>query len=412
MNHHELILLFLQFGVMLLTAIIFGQIMRRLNQPAVLGELLGGILLGPTIFGAIAPAGFGWLFPVDAALSLARESVISVGMLFFLFVAGLEVKLAHLNRNKRQVILTSLTGCLIPMGLGILSVRLFPGVWGPEAARAGWFFPLFVGMALSISALPVIARILMDLKLMDSRLGAVIMTAATIDDVIGWTMFAAILSVSMASGEGQNLWLNLGLLVGMAVTIIGLGRWLGRPALHWIKAHLSWPSSFISLTTVLVLAAAAMTEALGIHAVFGAYLVGIALGQSLEPEEESEAHEVIYHFALSFFAPLYFVSIGLRANFAANFDWPLVLLVLLVASLGKIGGASLGAWWGGMPRREALAVGFGMNARGAMEIILATVALESGLIDQRIYVALVVMALVTSMIGGPAMQRLMRGSER
>lgn len=413
MDHYELIYLFMQFGIMLLTAIVCGQIMRRLRQPAVLGELLGGILLGPTVFGALAPGYFGWLFPVDRTLTLARETVISVGMLFFLFVAGLEVKLVHIRSKGKQVAFTSVLGWLVPMALGVAAVQLFPGVWGAAALHNGGFFGIFVGTALSISALPVIARILMDLGLIQKELGIVVMTAATLNDVIGWLLFAVLLNVyfpaeagASATG-GADVWTNLGLLLGFAAAVLLAGRWLGRPVLRWVRANLSWPSAFIGLTTVVILGAAAVTELLGIHAIFGAYLVGVALGQNLAPGEENDAHEVIYRFAISFFAPLYFVSIGLRADFAANFDLPLVLLVLGIACVGKIGGASLGAWLGGMKRREALAVGFGMNARGAMEIILASVALESGLIDQRIFVALVVMALVTSLLSGPAMQGLM-----
>ncbi len=413
MDHYELIFLFIQFGVMLLFAIVGGQLMRRLKQPAVLGELLAGIIIGPTVLGTLAPGYFHWLFPADKSLTLARDAIISVGMLFFLFVAGLEINLANISKQKKQVAFTSLFGLLIPMGLGIAVVWLFPGIWGPEALQHGRAFGIFVGTALSISALPVIARILMDLGLIQKNLGMVVMTAASLDDIIGWTLFAIILNVYLpgdsAEGatRGQQVWANLGLLVGFATIVLLAGKWLGRPILKWVKTYLSWPTSFIGLTTVVMLGAAAVTEFLGIHAVFGAYLVGVALGQSLEPGEENEAHDIIHQFAISFFAPLYFVSIGLRANFASNFDLPLVLLVLFVACVGKIGGASLGAWLGGMKRHEALAVGFGMNARGAMEIILATVALEAGLIDERIFVALVVMALVTSVLGGPVMKRLM-----
>lgn len=402
---------------MLLTAVICGQVVRRFHQPAILGELLGGILIGPTVFGTLAPGTSDALFPADRSLALARESLLRVGMLFFLFVAGLEVKLAHVNQRRRQVAVTSLLGLLVPMGLGIASVRLFPAVWGPGAGGNGWAFSIFVGTALSISALPVIARILMDLGLIREELGIVVMTAAALDDVVGWTLFAIILNVAIpmqaAAGASWDVMLaNLALLIGFASVVLLLGRWLSRPALHWVRTHLSWPSAFIGLTTVLMLGAAAVTESLGIHAVFGAYLVGIAFGQTLEPGEKNEAHDVIFQFAVSFFAPLYFVSIGLRANFASDFDLPLVLLVLVIACVGKIGGASLGAWLGGMRSRAALAVGFAMNARGAMEIILASVALESGLIDRRVFVALVVMALATSALGGPVMKRLMHKGER
>ncbi len=418
MDHYELIFLFIQFGAMLLTALICGQIMRSLKQPTVLGELLGGILLGPTILGTLAPDYFTWLFPADKSLNLARDAIINVGMLFFLFVAGLEVKLTHMRKRGKQVALTSFLGWLFPMVLGIGAVVVFPNVWGPEALQHGRAFGIFIGTALSISALPVIARILMDLGLIQKEIGIVIMTAATLNDVIGWALFAIILNVfipgELADGgsRGQQVWGNMGLLVVFSTGVLLAGRWIGRPVYLWVKAHLSWPTSFIALTTVVMLGAAAVTEFLGIHAVFGAYLVGIALGQTLEPGEENEAHDIVHQFAVSFFAPLYFVSIGLRANFAAHFDWPLVLLVLAVACVGKIGGASLGAWLGGMKRLEALAVGFGMNARGAMEIILASVALEAGLINERIFVALVVMALFTSMLGGPVMKRLMDKHER
>jgi Kef-type K+ transport system membrane component KefB len=410
-----LILLFIQLGAMLLTAVVCGQIMRRFNQPAVLGELLGGILLGPTIFGHFAPGTFAQWFPADRSIALVRESLISVGMLFFLFVAGLEVKLGHVRQRKRPVAFTAVLGLLVPMGLGIASVRAFPGVWGQGAESEGWAFSVFVGTALSISALPVIARILMDLRLIQRELGIVVMTAAAFNDVVGWSLFALLLNVLVPAQASRSMvgWdtmaTNLGLLLGFVVIVLFAGRWLSRPGLRWMRTHLSWPNAFIGITTVVILAAAAVTEALGIHAVFGAYLVGVALGQALGPEEENEAHDVIYQFAVSFFAPLYFVSIGLRANFASDFDLPLVLLVLFIACVGKIGGASLGAWMGGMPSRQALAVGFGLNARGAMEIILASVALESGLIDQRVFVALVVMALVTSALAGPAMSRLTAG---
>ena len=169
-----------------------------------------------------------------------------------------------------------------------------------------------------------------------------------------------------------------------------------------------WTGGFISVIAVWIMAAAALAEGIGIHPVFGAFQVGVALGQGFDPKKNNPVYEIIQQFAVNFFAPLYFVSIGLKANFFTNFDLKLVLVVIFIASLGKILGAGFGAWLGGLPPREALAVGCGLNARGAMEIILASVALEYQVIDQRIFVALVMMALVTSMLSGPLMQRLMR----
>jgi Kef-type K+ transport system membrane component KefB len=400
-------LFFLQIGGMLTVALVFGQVARRLHQPAVLGELIGGILLGPTVFGAFAPNTYAWLFPTAGTVSTGREAVINLGMLFFLFVAGLEVNLTHLQRRGWSVFLTSISGIVAPFGLGFGFVVLLPDLWGPQAKNNGLMFAVFMGTALSISALPVIARILMDLDLIKQELGVVVMAAATINDLIGWSLFAVILSNFTPAGRpDRNLLVTIGLVLGLSGLILGVGHWASQRPLRWLQSHLTWPGSFLVVMAILVLVAATAAEAIGIHAIFGAFLVGVALAQS--SEEWNQTHEVIYQFAVSFFAPIYFVSIGLAANFAANFDLQLVLVILLVACVGKICGAAFGAWVGGMPLKAALAVGFGMNARGAMEMILASVALDYQLIDQRTFVALIVMALVTTILSGPMMQRLLR----
>jgi Kef-type K+ transport system membrane component KefB len=279
--------------------------------------------------------------------------------------------------------------------------------WGATADNA-LLLAFFIGAALSISALPVIARILIDLKLIQTNLGVVIMGAATINDLIGWSLFAVILGSVIPGSNSQGLWQTLGAVIGFTLFILAAGHWLGQPLLRSLRATLVWPGGFISLIAVFILVAAALAEAVGLHAIFGAFLMGVALGQT--DEADNHVHDIIYQFAISFFAPLYFVSIGLTVNFAAYFDGRLVLLVLLIASVGKIGGAGLGARLGGIPTRQALAIGFGMNARGAMEIILASVAREYRLINEYLFVALVITALVTSMMSGPTMQRLIKNS--
>jgi Kef-type K+ transport system membrane component KefB len=405
-SHHDLVLFFLQVCTMLAVALVCGQVMRKLHQPAVLGELVGGILLGPTVLGALASHTYEGFFNGSATAATGRDAVIKLGMLFFMFVAGLEVDMAHVRQRGASVVLASLLGILLPFSLGFGAVYFAPDLFGPQAQGRSTIFALFMGMALSISAIPVIARILMDIGHMKSELGTVVMAAATINDLIGWSLFAMILSSFAPGGlnAGGPL-VTFGVVLGLFAVILTAGRWFGPPSLHWLQSHLNWPSGFIGVTTMLVLLASSLTEALGIHAVFGAFLVGVALAET--SEAWTQAHDVVYQFALSLFAPLYFVSVGLQADFVANFDLPLVVVVLLIACLGKLVGAGLGARLGGMSARQALAVGFGMNARGAMEMILASVALEYGLIDERVFVALVVMALVTSMLSGPVMQRLL-----
>ncbi len=406
MSPHDLVVFFLELSVMLAVALLFGQVMRRLHLPGVVGELLGGILLGPTVFGSLAPKWHAWLFPTTSTVVVGRDAVIKLGLLFFLFTAGLQVNLAHVWQRGRSIACTSISGIVVPFGLGVGSVLFLPDLWGPASKSNATVFALFIGTALSISALPVIARILMDLDLIEKQLGVIVMAAATIDDLIGWSLFAVILSnIAPHDESARSLWMTLGLVLVFSVLILGIGLWPGQRALHWSRSHLPWPSGFIGVSAILVLVAAASAEAIGIHAIFGAFLAGAALAQS--SQEQNQAHEIVAQFVRSFFAPLYFVSIGLQVDFAAHFDLLLVSLVLVVACLGKIVGVGIGARLGRLPPREALAVGFGMNARGAMGMILASVALEHQLIDQRVFVALIVTALVTSILSGPIMQRLL-----
>lgn len=411
MNQHGWVLFFLQMSLMLTMALLGGYVMRKLHHPSVLGELLGGIILGPTIFGMIAPNSYGWLFPDQPAINSAREAVITLGMLFFLFSAGLEVNLTHLNGRTWAIVLTSILGVLIPFGLGYGAVSAFPDLWGLPLNAQGFVLPVFIGTALSISALPVIARILMDLDLLDKELGSVVLTSAVVNDLIGWSLFAATLSAVEAGSSSNHVLRAFGLVMGIIILVWFLSRWLVPPFLRWIQRTFDWTGGFLSVITAWIFMAAAVTEQLGLHPVLGAFQVGVVLGQSLDIKKNHPAYEVIQQFAVNFFAPLYFVSVGLKANFAKDFDLSLVLVVLFIASLGKIAGASLGAWLGGMSARESLAVGSGLNARGAIEIILASVALEYQIIGQRIFIALVIMAMVTSMFSGPLMQKLIRRNE-
>jgi Kef-type K+ transport system membrane component KefB len=331
-------------------------------------------------------------------------------MLFFLFVAGLEVNLSDLRRLGRKAVLIGLVGTLLPIGVGVALVYALPrSFWGPIADAHFLSFALFVGMNLANSANPVIARILMDLGLLKGSIGTLIMTATVVDDLVNWTLFAIILSDIAPSGAaatgGGGLWLSIGLVLLFFAAILGVGRAVGPHALRWAKRHVSWPSGFIALTGIVIVVSSAISEGLGIHAFLGAFLAGVALADS--GPEEREAHDVIMHFVLSFFAPIYFVSMGMSTNFITNFDWLLVVVVLVVACVSKVGAVLLGARLAGMPlNREAWAIGFGLNARGATGIILAGVGLANRVIDERIFVAMVVMALVTSVISGPIMNAL------
>lgn len=407
MSQHEWVLFFAQMGLLSSMALAGGFVMRKLKYPSVLGELLGGILIGPGVLGMLAPGLFNSLFREHPTINTSREVVLTIGMLFFLFATGLELNLTRLREHTRAIVLTSLLGMVIPFGLGFGAVLAFPSLWGTPLQTQGWMLPFFIGTALCISALPVIARILTDMGLLQSELGGIIISAAVIDDLIGWSLFAASLSLINSADSGSGVWVQFAWLLAIIVVIWALSRWLVKPFLRWVQRVFDWTGGLIALVAIWIFGAAAVAELLGLHPVLGAFQVGVALGQGLESDRSHPAYETIRQFAISFFAPLYFVSVGLKANFVSHFDLTLVLVVVLIACLGKMVGASLGAWLGGRPMREAIAVGSGLNARGAIEIILASVALEYKIIDERIFVALVIMALVTSVMSGPLIRSLL-----
>jgi Kef-type K+ transport system membrane component KefB len=408
MDSHDFVKLALQLTAMLGFAVTFGEMMRRFKQPAVVGEMFGGIVLGPTIFGWLAPSLYQWLFLSSASVTVVREAATKLGMLFFLFYAGLEVNLADLKALGKKALLIGLVGTLLPIAAGVALVYSLPrAFWGPAVQEHFLSFALFIGMNLANSANPVIARVLMDLGLLNGPIGALIMSATIVDDLINWTLFAIILSdIAPSSPAASGSLIVSATLVGVLfVVVLGFGRRLGPAALRRMQPHVAWPSGFIAVIALLVLLASSASEALGVHAFLGAFLIGVALSDT--EEKQNEAHDAIGHFVMSF-APIYFISMGMSADFITNFDPILVVVILVVACISKVGAVLVGAKAAGMPLdREAWAIGFGLNARGATGIILAGVGLANGVIDARMFVAIVVMALMTSLMAAPMMSRLL-----
>ena len=266
-------------------------------------------------------------------------------------------------------------------------------------------YSLFMGTSMAITALPVIARILMDLNILKSRMGMLVISSAMITDLVGWLIFSVVLGMI---GKEQNMSIvnTLLLTVGFTVAMLTIGRGIMNRALPWVNKNFAWPGGLLSLSLALCFLGAAFTEYIGIHAVFGAFIVGVALGDSEHLSER--AKEIIHQFINNIFAPLFFVAIGLKVNFIANFDIALTMAIIAIAFAGKIIGSGWGTRLGGFTWRESIAASFGMNARGAMEIILGLVALENGLIGERVFVSLIIMALVTSMTSGPLMKWVLK----
>lgn len=403
--HNELIVLLISISAMLIFSRILAELGKKLKLPIVMGELIVGIILGPTIFGMLSPDFFEYLFPRTGNVPIALDGIVSLSVIMLLFVAGMEVQLSLVLQQGKVAVYTSLFSMVIPFFTGFAVAWFFPEIFSTGTDyHSKVLFALFFGTALSISALPVIARILMDMDLFKTSIGMVIIASAMFNDFIGWLIFSFVLSLTNGNKvEHMSLVYTILYIIGFGLFMLTIGKKLIDKTLPWMQTKLSWPGGVLSISLGICLLSAAFTESINIHAILGAFIAGIAFGDSVHLKEQ--AREIIHQFVTNFFAPLFFVSIGLKVNFIENFNPTIVVIVLVLAFVGKVAGASLGARIGGMSKNHALAVGFGMNARGAMEIILGTLALNAGLISKPIFVALVIMALITSITSGPLMKR-------
>lgn len=403
LNAHDLTIMFFALAVLLGAAKLAGELMQKIGQPSILGEISVGIVLGPTVLGHLRPQWYAALFPASGPIPIALETVMTLGVVFFLLAAGLETSLRSIFRQGKSALFVSFFGVIFPFLTGFLAADLFPRFLGGESGANRLVFALFVGTALSISALPVIAKILMDLGLLQTDLGAVVMSSAMFDDLVGWILFGVVLGM-IGAGTGSAVLRTTVLVVLFVVVTLTIGRWLIAKMLRVIQLHTSGRGALLGFIFTLTLAAAGFAEYAGIHAIFGAFIVAIAIGDSLDDAIARDIRQIV----TNVFAPFFFAGIGLRTDFAGNFSLRVTLTLIGVACLGKILGATWGARLGGMNARSSWAVGLAMNARGAMEIILGILALRAGLIGDPMFVALVVMALFTSLISAPLIKALMK----
>lgn len=348
---------------------------------------------------------------------IAMSMFLSLSAVLLLLVAGLEVDLSVVWKQGKAAAWVSLLGMAVPFAMGFGLAYWLPAQIGYDFSSDKLVpFALFMGIAMSITALPVIAKILLDLNLFRTDLGMLIMSSAMINDLLGWIGFAMVLAlvaapdVGVADAAGPSLSLTIGLTLVFVGGMLTFGRWIANKTLPLVQAHTSWPGGVLAFVMVAALACAAFTEHIGIHSIFGAFIAGVAIGDSRHLRKKTR--EVIEQFISNIFAPLFFAGIGLRVNFIEGFDLTAVTLVFVIAMAGKILGCYFGAKWAGLPKRQSAAVGFGMTARGAMEIILAQLALNHGLITEKLFVAIVVMAIATSLLAGPLMQLALKQKQK
>jgi Kef-type K+ transport system membrane component KefB len=402
MANMDLLLLILQIIVILGVARLVGRLFRRIRQPQVVGEMAAGVLLGPSLLGLLAPGVYGYLFPAD---SLGYLNAISqIGLLIFMFLIGLELDLNNLRGRGRTTVITSQISIVVPFVSGVLlAMLLYPALSKEEVPLP--LFAIFFGTALSITAFPVLARILSERKMLRTELGAVAIACAAVDDVTGWIILAVLMLLARATETALPLW---AILLGVAVYVVIMLFPLRR-LLCWIEdyyqqiGHIT--QGVLALILLFALGSAWTTEFLGIHALFGAFLAGVIM-----PRHHGFVHaltEKLNDFTVVFLLPLFFAYTGLRTSVGLLDSaelWLYCGLIILVAVGAKMFGGSLPARATGMSWRNAFALGTLMNTRGLMELVLLNIALDIGLINSTLFTMLVIMALTTTFMTAPLLE--------
>lgn len=406
---HFLLLLLLQIGVVIVAARLTGLLFRYIRQPQVVGEMAAGILLGPSLLGWVAPDVSAYLFPAE---SLTHLNVLSqVGVVLLMFLVGLELDPKLLRGRGHAAVVVSHVSIVAPFFLGsVLALHLYPQLSDASVPFHG--FALFMGAAMSVTAFPVLARILAERNLTRTKLGAVTTACAAVDDVTAWSILAVVIALVRAETMATPLWITL---LGTAVYVVVM-LFLVRPALRRLEARYHnvgrFTQDMLAIVLLLVLASAWVTEWIGIHALFGAFLLGAVM-----PKDRGFVHDIaskIEDLTVVFLLPLFFANAGLRASIGLVEDaqmWGFFGLVMLVAVAGKFGGSTLAARLTGLSWREASALGILMNTRGLMELVILTIGLDIGVISPALFTIMVMMALVTTAMTTPVVQWLYPANE-
>ena len=393
--------------ILLLIAVgrLLGEWMHRIGQPAVIGQLLAGIILGPSVFGTIWPTGQQAIFPPNASDRQMLNAVSELGVLLLLLLTGMETDLALVRRVRRTAIITSAAGIVIPFACGYVLGEMLPDSVLPDPNRR-LLTSLFLATALSISSVKIVAAVLREVDYLRRNLGQVILAAAILDDTIGWTILAFIGGLA-AQGRiviGPVLFSVLGT-AGFLVFCFTIGRrWVAR-IIRWTNDHFVIEMPVISVILVIMFALALVTNFIGVHTVLGAFVAGIMIGQS--PILTKHIEEQLRGLIVALFMPIFFGVAGLAIDLKVLSDLHLLGLALIligIASIGKLGGCYLGSRLARLNHQEALAVGFAMNARGSTEVILATIGLTMGVLNQQLFTIIVLMAVATTICMPPLLR--------
>jgi Kef-type K+ transport system membrane component KefB len=394
--------LVLQIAVILVAARVVGFLFQKINQPQVMGEMVAGILLGPSLLGWLAPGVSAALFP---PASLAYLNALSqVGLVVFMFVVGLALNPTELHGYGHAAVLTSHVSIVAPFCLGgLTALYLYPRLSDDGVTFTG--FALFMGAAMSITAFPVLARILTERGLVRSRMGTLAIACAAVDDVTGWCILAYIVVLVRVTHASRSAWVTIaGSIVYVLVMLFVVRRLL--PAFERaFRRRGELTDNLVAVIVVLVLVSALATEWLGIHLLFGAFLMGAIMPKT--PDFVSYLLHKFESVTVVLLLPLFFAFTGLRTRIGVGGGsaiWLYSALVIAVAITGKLGGSMFAARLAGMPWREAASLGILMNTRGLMELVILNIGLDIGVISPAMFSIMVLMALVTTFMTTPLLE--------
>ena len=397
-------------ATVILLGAVLGKLCQHIGQPPVIGEVIAGLALGPSLLGAISPEAMHWLMPDSAHVpsghvSTSLKVIAQLGVILYMFLVGLELNAAHLKHKAHAAVAISHASIVVPFVLGtVLSLWLYPRLADTSVPFIS--FSLFIGVAMSITAFPVLARILTDRQLHNTPVGTVALSCAAADDVTAWCLLSLVVGVAKAEVG------NAGLVVGGAAAFILLMLVAVRPLLVRYAEFIDrnkpdLPMYAIASVYVMILSAAATTEWIGIHAIFGAFMLGVVI-----PSECGLAKSFLVKLkepVTVLLLPAFFAYTGMRTEIGLLSGWNqwiTCFVIILIATLGKFGGTLLAARYAGESWRDAGILGMLMNTRGLMELIVLNIGLDLGVISPTLFAMMVIMALVTTMITSPALQLL------
>lgn len=407
---HVLLTVIIQLVVIIAAARLSGALFRRLGQPSVCGEIAAGLILGPSLFGRFFPALSREVF--DPSVGQIFAIVSQLGLVLLMFLIGLEFDFGHLAENRRTALSISVVGVALPFSLGLaLGHFLHPRI----GLGGSWInFSLFMAAAMSITAIPILGRIMIELNIHRTRIGALTISAAAVDDASGWIILALVTAIVRSTFDPTRMALMVaGVIVYGLVMFLVVRPLVGR----WAKAQIARNHGEFSLNAlatmlIMVFLSAAVTNLIGIFSIFGGFTMGAILFD--QKEVRDAVHARLHDFVSVFFLPIFFTYTGLRTDIGSMQGWGLwgyCGLVLLAATVGKFGGCTLAARANGLPWRESSMIGVMMNTRALMELIVINIGYDLGIIPRTVFFMLVFMAVATTYITTPLLSRLIRKSE-